>query len=116
MNFNEMLRCIDEHHATNHDPERFGECEKKVETTIKHYVCLHEWVEDNNVSYCGVIAVKHSLLDAKEAIRPTIREEMDRAVEKEYIIFNNSDTVFDAGEEGRYIENHCKVWIEEIAE
>ena len=80
---------------------------------MTHFVVVLEWAAEYE---CGstVLGVTHSLEDAKKIFNGTVEEEREYAAEHEWIIYDDLDTVFEAGEEGRYISNHTNVYIQEV--
>ena len=80
---------------------------------MKHYVVVLEWAA---VYECGstVLGVTHSLEDAKKIFKITAAEEKEYAIEHGWIIYDDIDTVFEAGEEGNYIANHSNLYIQEV--
>ena len=80
---------------------------------MKHYVVVLEWsTEGDNGS--NVIGVTHHIDDAKNIFNDTIAEERDLAANNGWTIYEDTDTVFDAGEDGFYCNNHSKTYIQEV--
>ena len=81
---------------------------------MKHYVVVLEWAtEGDNGS--NVLGVTHNLADAKQIFDDTIEEEMDLATNNCWTIYEHTDSVFDAGEDGFYCNNHSKTYIQEVS-
>ena len=80
---------------------------------MKHYIVINDW---SNEYECGVtiMAVVHSLQEAKEIFDEFIAEEKAYVEDKGWTIYENIDCDFDAGEEGYYAENHTRLYIQEV--
>ena len=80
---------------------------------MKHYIVINDW---SNEYECGVtiIAVAHSLEEAKESFNECIAEEKAYVEDKGWTIYEDSDVDFDAGEEGYYAANHTRLYIQEV--
>jgi hypothetical protein len=80
---------------------------------MKHFVVVLDWASEYE---CGsnVIGVTHSLEDAKKIFNETAAEEREYAIEHEWIIYDDVDTVFEAGQDGYYISNHTNLYIQEV--
>lgn len=80
---------------------------------MKHYVIILDWAtnDEEGVRICGVC---HSLRKAKEIFNRHLAEEKMIANSKGYIIWENRETLFEAGESGRWSEDHTKLYIEEV--
>ena len=80
-----------------------------------HYVIVHEWVTENNVeNIVNIIGVAHTLEEAKSKFKKVHKEEKKYAEENDYMIYENSDEVFDAGKDGEYTCEHTRLYIEEV--
>lgn len=80
---------------------------------MKHFVIVNDWANDYE---CGtnVIGVAHSLEEAKEIFNTHLVEEKNYAEEHGYTIYDDYETVFDAGVEGYYISNHTNLYIQMV--
>lgn len=80
---------------------------------MMHYVIVLEWSTDGD---CGsnVIGVTHTLEDAKKIFNETAMEEREWAIEHEWIIYEDIDVSFDAGENGMYSDNHSRLYIQGV--
>lgn len=80
---------------------------------MKHFVIVNNWANDYE---CGttIIDVVHSMEEAKEIFNKNLVEEKRYAEEEGFEIFDNRETVFDAGEEGYYSRNHTNLYIEMV--
>lgn len=81
-----------------------------------HYVVINEWACSGFMEDCGVniVGVAHSLEEAKSLFNSVVTIEKDLAVENDYEIYEDEDTIFDAGEEGYYVSNHTKLYIQKV--
>jgi hypothetical protein len=79
----------------------------------EHYVVVSDWACEYE-SGCSVLGVAHSLEKAKSIFNMYVEEEKDLALNNEWEIFENCETVFDAGEEGYYARNHTNIFIEGV--
>lgn len=80
---------------------------------MMHYVVVLEWATDGD---CGsnVIGVKHSLEEAKKLFNEIAADEREFAIEHEWIIYEDIDVSFDAGENGMYSANHSRLYIQGV--
>lgn len=83
---------------------------------MEHYVVINEWACSGLTEDCGVniVGVTHSLEEAKNLFNSVVIIEKELAVENEYEIYEDEDTIFDAGEEGYYVSNHTKLYIQMV--
>ena len=61
-----------------------------------------------------VTAVAHTLEEAKETLAKAAVDEKEYAYEHGWIIYVDTDTEFDAGEDGNYAAEHTHFYIEEV--
>lgn len=82
---------------------------------MKHYVVVYDYAVDS-VCETGVeiIAVKHTLEEAKEVLAERVVDEREYAREHGWEVFCDSDVEFDAGEEGYYNAEHSCFFIKEV--
>ena len=80
---------------------------------MKHFVIVHSWASDYE---CGttIIDVVHSIEEAKEIFNKSLADEKIYAEENGFTIFDDCETVFDAGENGYYSRNHTNLYIQMI--
>lgn len=80
---------------------------------MKHYVVLIEWSTEGD---CGsnILGVAHSLDEAKEIFNDTVEEERQLAEDNGWEIYEDTDVIFDAGEDGFYCSNHSKTYIQGV--
>lgn len=78
---------------------------------MKHFVVFIDWATeyDNGVTVLGVV---HSMEEAKEIFNKSLAEEKQYAEENDFEIYEDCETVFDAGDGGYYIINHIRLCIE----
>lgn len=81
---------------------------------MKHYVVIHSWANEEEADGLTVIGVAHSYDDAKEVFDKAVLSEKIYAEENDFEVYEDSDNVFDAGEEGYHSINHTKVVIMEV--
>lgn len=82
---------------------------------MKHYVILFDWAVDNTCeSGIEVVAVAHTLEEAKAIFAERIADEKKYAKENGYEIFADTDSDFDAGESGYYAAEHAHFYIQEV--
>jgi hypothetical protein len=77
---------------------------------MEHYVVINDWSVDGD---CGIrfIGVTHTLEDAKRLLNEVVADERDFANDNHFMIYEDNDTVFDAGIEGYYSANHTSIFI-----
>ena len=76
----------------------------------KCYIILHDWATDNfgeNDSEISGIFTDYN--KAFDCFKTLVKEEKAIVEESGFIIYEDTDTCFDAGEEGYYISNHSTV-------
>lgn len=80
---------------------------------MKHYVIVLNWAtEGDNGS--NVLGVAHTMDEAKEIFNETRQEEKELAENNGWEIYEDSDDVFDAGENGYYRDNYTKLYIQKV--
>lgn len=80
---------------------------------MKHYVIVLNWAtEGDNGS--NVLGVAHTIDEAKEIFNETRQEEKELAENNGWEIYEDSDDVFDAGENGYYRDNYTKLYIQKV--
>lgn len=78
-----------------------------------HYVVVLDWAE-NDAEGVDIIAIKHTIEEAKEIFNVKLAEEKMYATERGYEIYNETDTSFDAGESGYYAACHTTLYIQGV--
>jgi hypothetical protein len=82
---------------------------------MKHYVILCDWAVDNmGERGVNISSISHTLEEAKETFARVTFDEKQYAEEHGWVIYANTDTEFDAGEEGNYDAEHTHFYIEEV--
>lgn len=79
----------------------------------EHYVIINDWANEyeNGVSILGIV---HSLEEAKIIFNEYATEEKQYAEEHDFEIYNDNEGEFDAGEDGYYVSNHTRVYIQGV--
>ena len=80
---------------------------------MKHYVIVNDWANEYE-SGTNILGVTHSLEEAKEIFNESLADEKQYAKEHGFTIYDDCETVFDAGEEGYYRNNHTNLYIQMI--
>lgn len=82
---------------------------------MKHYVIVFDWAVDH-ISESGIeiVAVAHTLEEAKTIFAERVVDEKKYAEDNGYEIFTDTDTDFDAGEMGYYAAEHAHFYIQEV--
>ena len=78
---------------------------------VKHYVIVNDWANEYETG-TTLLGVAHSLEEAKEIFNERLEDEKQYAAEHGFTIYNDCETVFDAGEEGYYASNHTHLYIQ----
>lgn len=78
-----------------------------------HYIVILDWAE-NDAEGVDIIGVTHSLGEAKEMLNAQLIAERAFAEEHGYEIYEDLETLFDAGESGYYAASHTKLYIQEV--
>ncbi len=82
---------------------------------MKHYVLVLDWAKDDSGEQgVSILAVAHSLSEAKKAFADHVEEEKAYAENSGWDVRSDTDTDFDAGEDGSYICDHTHLYIEEV--
>ena len=82
---------------------------------MKHYVVLLDSAVDGmGYDETHVIAVVHTMEEAKEILAKAVVEDKQYAQDHGWEIFTDTDEEFDAGEEGFYAAEHAHFYIEEV--
>ena len=80
---------------------------------MKHFVIVNDWANEYE-SGTTILGVTHSLEEAKEIFNNNLADEKHYAEENDFTIYDNCETVFDAGEEGYYSKNHTNLYIQMV--
>ena len=80
---------------------------------MKHYVILCDWAV-NDAEGVSITAVAHTFEEAKKIFAKAVIDEKKYAEENGWEVFEDTDTVFDAGESGFYAAEHAHFYIQEV--
>lgn len=80
---------------------------------MKHFVIVNDWANEYE-SGTTILGVAHSLEEAKEIFNEQVVEEKEYAEEHGFEIYDDCETVFDAGENGYYVSNHTNLYIQMV--
>ena len=83
--------------------------------TGNHYIVLCDWANDGMTeSGVSIVGVAHSSVEAKKLFSEAVIKEREIANENGWEILVNSETEFDAGENGSYNIEHTHLYIVEV--
>lgn len=82
---------------------------------MTHFVVILDSTYDFE-QFIHVLAVKHTYEEAKAVFDKNIKEEKDYAERNGFVIYEEYEDLFEAGEDGRWAEGHTKLYIEEVSE
>ena len=77
---------------------------------MEHFVIVNDWA-NNYENGTTILGVAHSMEEAKEIFNKQLAEEREYAEEHGFEIYDDCETVFDAGEDGYYMSNHTNLYI-----
>lgn len=80
---------------------------------MKHYVIVNDWSNEYE-SGTTILGVVHSLEEAKEIFNTSLVDERNYAEENSFTIYDDCETVFDAGKDGYYITEHTNLYIQMV--
>lgn len=80
---------------------------------MKHYIIVNDWANEYE-SGTTILGVVHTMEEAKEIFNKNLVEEKKYANEKGFEIYDDCETVFDAGEDGYYMSNHTNLYIQMV--
>lgn len=80
---------------------------------MKHYVIVSDWA-NNYENLTTILGVTHSIEEAKEIFNEHLVDEKRYAKEHGFTIYDDCETVFDAGEGGYYVRNHTNLYIQMV--
>ena len=81
----------------------------------KHYVIVHEWASEENCAYgVQIIGVEHDIDTAKDVFNQHVVKEREYADNNGDTVYEDSETCFDAGQDGSYNVEHSKLYIQEV--
>ena len=80
---------------------------------MKHYVIVNDWANEYE-SGTTILGVVHSMEEAKEIFNQRLANEKQYAEENGFTIYEDCETVFDAGEDGYYVSNHTNLYIQMV--
>ena len=80
---------------------------------MSHFVIVNEFANEyENIT--TILGVAHSLEEAKEIFNQYLDDEKKYAEDHGFEIYDDCETVFDAGEDGYYINNHTNLYIQMV--
>lgn len=80
---------------------------------MKHYIIIGDWANEYG-SDITIFGVAHSMEEAKEKFYEAYENEKEYALENDFTIYEDTDIEFDAGEDGFYMNNHTRLYIQEV--
>lgn len=80
---------------------------------MKHYVIVNDWA-NNYESGTTILGVAHSMEEAKEIFNASVADEREFAKAQNWEVYDDCETVFDAGEDGYYVANHTNLYIQMV--
>lgn len=80
---------------------------------MNHFVIVNDWANEYE-SGTTILGVAHSMEEAKEIFNNSLVEEKQYAEEEGFTIYDDCETVFDAGEDGYYQVNHTLLYIQMV--
>lgn len=80
---------------------------------MKHFVIINEWASECERG-TSIVGVTHSLEEAKEVFNQSLADERQYAKDEGFIVYNDCETVFNAGEDGNYTANHTYLYIQTV--
>lgn len=80
---------------------------------MKHYVIVNDWAYEYE-SGTTILGVTHSLEEAKVIFNASVENEREFSKEHGWEVYDDCETVFDAGEDGYYVSNHTNLYIQMV--
>ena len=80
---------------------------------MKHFVIVRDWASEYE-NGTTILGIAHSIEEAKEIFNEYLAEEKEYAEEHGFTIYDDCETVFDAGEEGYYAGHHTNLYIQMV--
>ena len=85
---------------------------------MKHFVIVNDWANEYE-SGTTILGVTHSIEEAKDIFIESLDDVIRFAEEDGFIIYyvfyyDDCETVFDAGEDGYYANNHTNLYIQMV--
>lgn len=81
---------------------------------MKHYVVIYDWSNEGMGNDLQILGVYDTLEEAVIRFNECLSDEKEYAEEHGYKVFEESDTCYDAGIEGYYVEEHTYLRIEVV--
>lgn len=82
---------------------------------MTHYIVIHDWAcSDTFDREVNIIGVAHSFEEAKSLFDNAVIAEKECAVENGWEVYEDNEAMFDAGEDGYYVSNHTKLYIQMV--
>lgn len=78
---------------------------------MEHFVVVNDWAYEYE-SGTTILGVTHSLEEAKVIFNASVGNEREFSNAREWEIYDDCETVFDAGEDGYYVANHTNLYIQ----
>lgn len=80
---------------------------------MRHYVVVNDWAVEYE-SGTTILGVAHSIEEAKGIFNRSVEDEKRYAEEHGWEVYDDCETVFDAGEDGYYVSNHTNLYIQMV--
>ena len=80
---------------------------------MKHFAIVNDWANEYE-NGTTILGVAHSLEEAKEIFNKYLADEKQYAEDHGFEIYDDCETVFDAGEDGYYANNHTNLYIQMV--
>ena len=80
---------------------------------MEHYVVVNDWAYEYE-SGTTILGVTHSFEEAKVIFDASVADEREFSNAQKWEIYDDCETVFDAGEDGYYVANHTNLYIQRI--
>ena len=81
---------------------------------MKHFVVVNDWAYEYE-SGTTILGVTHSLEEAKVIFNASVADEREFAKAQNWEVYDDYETVFDAGEDGCYVANHTNLYIQLVS-
>jgi hypothetical protein len=81
---------------------------------MKHFIVMRDWANEDFDKEIEILGVAHTEDEAKKIFKQYVDEERQYALEQDFVIYEDCDTVFDAGVDGEYASKHTILCIRQV--
>ena len=81
---------------------------------MKHFIVMRGWANEDFDKEIEILGVSHTEDEAKKIFNQYVDEERRYALEQDFVIYKDCDTVFDARAKGEYASKYTILCIRQV--